>query len=115
MSKETDRPDQTRTIAIALGIVLATGILGFIGYSQFISDPTLTMVHYKFQNGTAKWLDSEMLITHQFKNGTIVEMRVIDLASIVYPEDFISKTIHLKDGTIDYHYKHFDSIGSKNP
>ena len=115
MSKKTDRSDQRRTIAIALGIVLATGILGFIGYSQFIHDPTLTMVHYKFQNGTGKWLDSETMVTHQFKNGTIIEMKVIDLAPLVYPEDFLAKTIHLKDGTIDYHFKHFDAIGSKNP
>ena len=114
MTRE-NKKSHNKNIGIILGIVLAVAVLSYIGYSQFIDDPTLTMVHYKFQNGTARWLDSEMLITHQFKNGTIVEMRVIDLASIVYPEDFVSKTIHLKDGTIDYHYKHFDSIGSKTP
>jgi len=114
MTKEPKK-NKSKKVAIALGLGMAIGVLLGIGYFEFVSDPTLVQVYFKFQNGTGKWLDSDTMVTHQLKNGTTVEMKVIDLAPLVYPEDFMAKTIHLKDGTIDYNFKHFDNIGSTNP
>ncbi len=116
MTKEnSSKPRKARYISILLGLVFGVSFIGYIAYAEFVSDPTLTQVYFKFENGTGKWLDSETMVTFKLQNGTTVTMKVIDLAPIAYPEDFMAKTIHLKDGTIDYYFKHFDAIGSKNP
>jgi hypothetical protein len=114
MTKDNNRKtNSNRNVAIAMGIILGTGIIGFVGFTEFASDPVIVMYYYHFENGTQKWLESDVIVYHDFKNGTIHGAYVGDMIQELKLDTSVQKVIHLKDGTTDYYYKHNDFIGSR--
>ena len=71
------------------------------------------MYYYTFDNGTRKWLDSDVIVYHDFKNGTVFGTYVGDMIQELRLNDSLQKVIHLKDGTTDYYFKHDDFLGSR--
>ncbi len=102
-----------RKIAIIVSIGIAIAFFSIIINSEFYSDPVRIMYYYHFQNGTQKWLESDVIVYHDFKNGTIAGMFVGDMIQKLKLDNTVQKVIHLKDGTTDYYYKHNDFIGSR--
>jgi len=96
-----------------LGIGIAIAFFAIIINTQFYSDPVRVMYYYTFDNGTSKWVESDVIVYHDFKNGTIYGTFVGDMIKDLKLDTSIQKVIHLKDGTIDYYYKHDDFIGSR--
>jgi len=112
MTQEKKR--KTKKIAMTiLGLGIAIAFFAIIINTQFYSDPVRVMYHYEFDNGTRKWLDSDVIVYHNFGNGTIHGAFVGDMIQELNLDTTIQKVIHLKDGTIDYYYKHDDFIGSR--
>ncbi len=102
-----------RKIAVVISIVIAISFFSVITIQEFYADPVRIMYYYNFDNGTSKWLESDVIVYHDFKNGTIAGGFVGDMIQQLNLDTTIQKVIHLKDGTIDYYYKHNDFIGSR--
>ena len=114
MNKEKPRKSGIkRKIAIIVSIGIAITFFAIIINSEFFSDPVRIMYHYEFDNGTRKWVESDVIVYHDFKNGTIYGTFVGDMIQELKLDSSIQKVIHLKDGTIDYYFKHNDFLGSK--
>jgi len=105
--------NQKRKIAIVISIGIAITFFSVIINSEFYSDPVRIMYYFTFDNGTSRWLDSDVVVYHDFRNGTIFGGYVGDVIQELRLDTTVQKVIHLKDGTIDYYYKHADFIGSR--
>ena len=102
-----------RKLAIVVSIGIAITFFSVIINSEFYSDPVTIMYYYNFDNGTSKWVESDVIVYHDFRNGTIYGAFVGDMIQDLKLDTTVQKVIHLKDGTIDYYYKHADFIGSR--
>ncbi len=111
--KKEKKSEIKRKIAIVISIGIAITFFLVIINTEFNSDPVRIMYHYEFDNGTRKWVESDVIVYHDFGNGTIAGMFVGDMIQELNLDTSIQKVIHLKDGTIDYYYKHSDFIGSR--
>ena len=102
MNEDSDKKKKNNTkliIGFSIFITLSIG-LG-IGYGIYVTEtPTLVEVHVEFYNGTKKWIHQE-------------DME--ELKDQIKPnyEDFMTKVTDLRDGTVDYRFKHIDAIGAK--
>lgn len=114
-NKKEKKPSVKRKIVIIASIFLALTFLSTVLIIEFYYDPVRIMYHYTFDNGTRKWVEADVIVYHDFKNGTVFGTYVGDMIQELKLESSIQKVIHLKDGTIDYYYKHNDFIGSKTP
>lgn len=102
-----------KQIVTILGTIIAISLIGYIGWYEIIYDPIEVQIYFPFDNGTHKWINSEAMIPYDFKNGTIIEMSVLNATKHMNFEDYQQKVIHLKNGKTDHFYKHTDFIGSK--
>jgi len=109
----TNKSKTNRKIAVIISILIATAFFSIIIITEFYSDPVRVMYYYNFDNGTSKWVESDVIVYHDFRNGTIYGTFVGDMIQELKLDTSIQKVIHLKDGTIDYFYKHTDFIGSR--
>ncbi len=112
-SRKNKKSNVKRKIALVISIVIAISFFSIISIQQFYADPVRIMYHYNFDNGTSKWVESDVIVYHDFKNGTIYGAFVGDMIQQLKLDTSIQKVIHLKDGTIDYYFKHSDFIGSR--
>ncbi len=102
-----------RKIALVISILIAISFFSVISIQEFYADPVRIMYYYNFDNGTAKWVESDVIVYHDLGNGTIFGGYVGDVIQELNLDSSLQKVIHLKDGTIDYYYEHEDFIGSR--
>ncbi len=112
-NKKQKKSGIKRKIVVIVSIFIALTFLSTMLIIEFYYDPVRIMYYYNFDNGTGKWVEEDVIVYHDFNNGTIFGTYVGDMIQELKLDSSIQKVIHLKDGTIDYYYKHNDFIGSR--
>jgi hypothetical protein len=107
------KTEKKKQIGIVIGTIIAISAIVYIGWYEIIYDPIEVQIYFPFDNGSSRWVNMDTIIPYDFKNGTIIEISVLEATKLMDFEDFQQKIIHEKNGKVDHIYKHTDFIGSK--